>query len=288
MKKRIEVIIFILFGNFLSAQDSIQYPVYFEYKVSELDTNEEKRLQILVQNFEEFNIERILIQAYCDERGGKKINDSLSKFRAFSIYKNIKSNLKKTDSNALISAKGYGSLPLDSRDNIEEQRSKNRRGEITIYYSKKPTKEQEAVVKKQELKALRASPIPKLGVFFDSAKKGDKVELKILFVGGLSRILPQSQRELDSLFERMNTSKYKINIIGHIFAYGVSSDIDGYDEEYQNNFLSRNRAQTVYSYLVKRGIDPKRMRFEGMGGKFPSGISAERDRRVEIQITDLE
>ncbi|MFY7860584.1 MAG: OmpA family protein [Chitinophagales bacterium] len=288
MKKPVELIICLFLGNFLSAQDSILYPVYFHYKVSQLDTNEEKRLKILVQNFQEFNIERILIQAYCDERGGKRINDTLSKFRAFSIYKNIKSNLKKSDSNALISAKGYGSLPLDGKNNIEEQRSKNRKGDITIYYSKKPTKEEEVVVKKQQQKALKAAPIPKLGVFFDSAKKGDKVELKILFVGGLSRILPQSQRELDSLYERMNSSKYKINIIGHIFAYGVSSDIDGYDEEYQNNFLSRNRAQTVYNYLVKRGIDPKRMKYEGMGGKFPSGISAERDRRVEIQITDIE
>ena len=288
MKKPVELIICLFLGNFLSAQDSILYPVYFHYKVSQLDTNEEKRLKILVQNFQEFNIERILIQAYCDERGRKKMNDSLSKFRAFSIYKNIKSNLKKSDSNVLISAKGYGSLPLDGKNNIEEQRSKNRKGDITIYYSKKPTKEEEVVVKKQQQKALKVAPIPKLGVFFDSAKKGDKVELKILFVGGLSRILPQSQRELDSLYERMNSSKYKINIIGHIFAYGVSSDIDGYDEEYQNNFLSRNRAQTVYNYLVKRGIDPKRMKYEGMGGKFPSGISAERDRRVEIQITDIE
>ena len=44
------------------------------------------------------------------------------------------------------------------------------------------------------------------------------------------------------------------------------------------------RAKYVYDYFLKKGIDSKRMSFEGLGHRFPLGGSPEKDRRVEILI----
>ena len=40
----------------------------------------------------------------------------------------------------------------------------------------------------------------------------------------------------------------------------------------------------VYDYFIEKGVDPKRMSYEGMGHRFPLGGKPEKDRRVEILI----
>jgi len=54
--------------------------------------------------------------------------------------------------------------------------------------------------------------------------------------------------------------------------------------------LSVNRARAVYDYLVKKGIDPKRMSYKGMGFSHPlypaEETQEQRDlnKRVEVRI----
>jgi outer membrane protein OmpA-like peptidoglycan-associated protein len=268
-----------------SAQSTISYPIFFEYKVGTMDSMEERRLPILLRNFDSFKIEKIEILAYCDERGTTKANDILSKKRAKSIYNNLYPLLHKLDTSDLIfiTAEGRGMLPLIDQENIEDQRSKNRRGDVTFYYAKKvaPT----AKPKKPAPKP----PVVKLESFFASAKSGDKLELKIFFEGGRSSLLPESYEELDSLASILKTNDtMRINILGHIYANGYAQDIDGYDDATGTNTLSENRARVVYVYLNRKGINKKRLNYKGLGGKYPTGISAERDRRVEIEIAGKE
>lgn len=266
------------------AQSTISYPIFFEYKVGTLDTLEERRLPVLLRNFDSFNISKIEIAAYCDERGTEKANEILSKKRAKSIYNAIYTLIHKTDTNDLIflTAEGKGFLPLIDQVNVDEQRAKNRRGDVTIYYSKK-------VPPAKPKKAAPKAPEVKLENFFASAKAGDKMELKIFFEGGKSTLLPQSFAELDSLASILKENDtLRINILGHIYANGYAQDIDGYDDNVGNNKLSENRARVVYVYLNRKGINKKRLNYKGLGGKYPTGISAERDRRVEIEIAGKE
>lgn len=270
-----------------SAQSTISYPIFFEYKVGTLDSMEERRLPILIKNFDSFVIEKIEIFAYCDERGTPKANDILSKRRAKSIYNSLYPILHKVDTSDLIfiTAEGKGLLPLVDQENIEEQRAKNRRGDVTFYYSKKVPPVPSAKPKKPTPKP----PVIKLETFFATAKSGDKLELKIFFEGGRSSLLPESYAELDSLASILKSNDtMRINILGHIYANGYAQDIDGYDEATGSNTLSENRARVVYVYLNRKGINKKRLNYKGLGGKFPTGISAERDRRVEIEIAGKE
>ncbi len=284
---KFKLVFLLLISLKMSSQDSITYPAYFAYNIAEIDSMEDKRLSLLLRNFDSFSISQININAYCDERGGKKINDILSKNRAISLYKKIKSSLKKTDSMAFITAVGRGFLPLENKENVEDQRARNRRGDITIYYAR-IKKEDNSIAKGKPRANDPAVEDPKadLATFLDSAKIGEKIELKIFFEGGRSILLPLSFKELDSLAVLLKKSKVKINILGHIYANGYAQEIDGFDEDLGTNNLSETRAKKVFDYLITKGISKKRMSYSGLGGRFPRDLGPNRDRRVEIEIAE--
>jgi len=83
--------------------------------------------------------------------------------------------------------------------------------------------------------------------------------------------------------------KLEIKIQGHICCNYPVED-DGFDYDNGDTHLSVNRAKAVYDYLVAHGIDPNRMSYEGLGGKFhlvnPEKTEADmtKNRRVEIKI----
>ena len=86
---------------------------------------------------------------------------------------------------------------------------------------------------------------------------------------------------LDKLVEKLNKFKdYKIRIIGY-------TDNTG---DYQYNIqLSLKRAKSVYDYLVKKDIDPKRLTYEGRGPNDPIDTNdteegRRRNRRVEFYL----
>ncbi|CAN5347700.1 hypothetical protein BH09BAC5_BH09BAC5_11040 [soil metagenome] len=83
-------------------------------------------------------------------------------------------------------------------------------------------------------------------VFFDT----DKSVLK-----------PESFPSLDSLAEWLDEErKYSITITGHT---------DNSGDEQKNLTLSENRAKAVADYLIKAGVNPDRIRFEGVGSSRP-------------------
>jgi len=273
----------IIFNNKLNAQDSIKYPVFFEYNSSLLDTQEQKTLKLLLNNMAPYEITSIYIRAYCDDRGGKKINGPLSKNRANAIREFIQEKYK--DSSLEIIARGMGFIPLNNEDAVEVERKRNRRGEILIHYLRKkdttpttPTKGKQAVKPKPKEISIQN--------FLTNAKVGEKMEIKIFFEGGRHHLYGNSFVLLDSLASMLDSNSRKIRILGHIYANGFPQEIDGYDEDTRQNNLSDARAKEVYKYLINKGIDKNRLEYKGLGGRFPLGLSASRDRRVEIEIIE--
>jgi len=84
------------------------------------------------------------------------------------------------------------------------------------------------------------------------------VELKNVFFDlGKSTLRPESYIELNNLRDFLKTNAtLKIELGGH-------TDTRGDDAE--NLKLSNDRAKAVYDYLVKAGIDPKRLSYKGYG-----------------------
>ncbi|GAB3502548.1 OmpA family protein [Emticicia fontis] len=106
---------------------------------------------------------------------------------------------------------------------------------------------------------------------------------KVYFNIGESGLLPESSEQLDGLLKMMKTSpSMKIIIEGHTDNIGDSE---------QNKRLSLERAFNVREYLIKKGINGKRIQFKGYGDSKPIADNNTEDgkklnRRVEFVIVN--
>ena len=116
-----------------------------------------------------------------------------------------------------------------------------------------------------------------------SAKAGDIITLKqLLFNTNSSIINRSSHNELNRLANYLKQNEQlKIQIIGYTDNTGNT----------QNNInLSKDRAKSVYVYLINKGIKDERMKFNGFGSSKPLFVNNTEDnkaknRRVEIVFT---
>jgi len=60
---------------------------------------------------------------------------------------------------------------------------------------------------------------------------------------------------------------------------------DAIDKKTKKRNLSVARAQYIYDYLARKGVDKRRMKYVGLRRKFPLGGDPKFDRRVEILVT---
>lgn len=118
-----------------------------------------------------------------------------------------------------------------------------------------------------------------------AAKIGEKINLRNLnFNGGTAVFKSHSYPVLKELLQTMRSNpNLKIEIQGHICCYTDSNDND----------VSGKRALAVYNYLIKSGIDKKRLKYKSFGGSQPiyaipeqNEEEREANRRVEILILE--
>ena len=114
--------------------------------------------------------------------------------------------------------------------------------------------------------------------------EGKKVIMRnMFFATNKTKILPQSEPELESLAQFLNENPtVSIRIIGHTDAIGSDA---------ANQILSEGRANAVRDDLVTRGIDGSRIETEGRGESEPIDTNdteegRQNNRRVEFEITD--
>jgi outer membrane protein OmpA-like peptidoglycan-associated protein len=105
----------------------------------------------------------------------------------------------------------------------------------------------------------------------------------ISFDTGRSDIKPNLQPILNQFAEGLNNQpNTEIRIIGH-------TDSTGSDAI--NNPLSINRAASARDYLVKRGVDGRRIMIDGRGSREPIGdnntdAGRDKNRRIEIYLAE--
>jgi flagellar motor protein MotB len=122
----------------------------------------------------------------------------------------------------------------------------------------------------------------KLDIGLNPIKKGAKITLENIFFEVNSYDLQeQSKIELDALVKFMEENKdVKILIGGHT---------DNVGSEAYNQALSENRAQSVYKYVVSKGIEATRLQYKGFGLNQPIATNETeagkaKNRRTEITI----
>jgi len=103
----------------------------------------------------------------------------------------------------------------------------------------------------------------------------------VLFELNSYNLLPESYYELDVLKDLMNANiDFNLSIQGH-------TDSTGNREA--NLVLSRQRAFAIYSYLLSKNIDPRRLSYEGYGDTRPiadntTEAGRQKNRRVEFVL----
>lgn len=106
----------------------------------------------------------------------------------------------------------------------------------------------------------------------------------IFFETAKWELLPESQNELDNLVKILNENpRMRIEIRGHTDNTGNANS---------NQTLSENRAKSVVEYLLKKGIDGKRLASKGFGQNSPlttndTDEGKAQNRRVEFRIITM-
>lgn len=119
-------------------------------------------------------------------------------------------------------------------------------------------------------------------IFLDPIAKGTTFRLNNIFFDYNKYELKETSRvELDELVSYMQSNaEIKGEISGHT---------DNIGDPKGNLTLSMNRAKAVYDFLIKAGIDPKRLTFKGYGATQPDAPNdteegRAKNRRIEFKI----
>jgi outer membrane protein OmpA-like peptidoglycan-associated protein len=107
----------------------------------------------------------------------------------------------------------------------------------------------------------------------------------VFFKTGSAAILPESETELNKLFQTLRTNRNM-----HIEISGHTDDVGDDDS---NMELSKDRAKAVYEWLVVKGIESDRLSFKGYGETKPISSNAtaegkQLNRRTEFTVISLQ
>ena len=199
------------------------------------------------------------------------IPQTLSEKRANAVVEYLKT---KNVPSQTVTAKGFGENdPITSNDS-ETGKAKNRRVEIIILnipINTEPKKEKIELVEQKKTFNEKSS--------LTDLEVGKTLVLKNLnFEGGTAVLLPEAKPTLEMLLKTMQDNPtLGIEIGGHVCC---KDDMP----------LSILRAEVVYKYLVKNGINKSRMTYKGYSRSKPiyeddrDEIKATANRRVEITV----
>ncbi|MDQ8006534.1 MAG: OmpA family protein [Pedobacter sp.] len=254
------------FATQAAAQKKKTTSFFFDTDLSVLDEKQKEAFSQFVSEMEAEDIVSISILGYCDDRGRKGYNDTLSIKRANYVKDLLHQRGINTDKVKLLT--GNGKVDLAEQNNVTEQRAYNRRVDLVIGYVKRKFANDNSILS-------------------DTLKVGDKIILEnILFENSRSVLLEESIPVLERITNIIKEKKqYNIAILGHICCNPPGRDVKDFETGEYN--LSQARAKIIYDYLIYKGVDKKRLTYKGMMANFPLGKGEKNDRRVELQITGI-
>ncbi len=167
---------------------------------------------------------------------------------------------------------GFGISAIKSKGSLQKD-----------IYLEPNKKEKINVVQIDGLKDLpNANTDTRIGEVVDNEKKAFKLD-KVYFNVSEDRILDESFEQLNALANYLRENRtLNVQIEGHTDNQGDSK---------QNKKLSLDRAYNVREYLIKKGIEGKRIKFVGYGDSKPvsennSEEARKQNRRVEYKILE--
>ncbi len=260
-----------------SHQDSLQ--VFFDNDSYALKAEE----QIKINSFFSAKNDSLLdlkIYAYTDYLGSDAHNLKLSENRALSVKEYCK-NLNQPYNNEI------KTIPMGEKysTTVDGQvgNPSDRRADIIAFYAKKAPRRIDSI------------PQNKSSLVLDTLKKGDQFVVEGMnFYGGRHFPTVSSASKFQKLLKALQEHpNIHIEIQGHICCHDADKG-DGYDLDTGKSNLSTARAKYVYDYLIKNGIDAKRLSYKGFGAtrklypKERNNYEQQQNRRVEIRVTQTD
>lgn len=275
--------VFIFFINICSGQEQVSF--FFDTNKFELNSIENQKLLSWIENNKSSKVLSII--GMTDTKGTADYNDELSLKRVDHIVNKLKNQIQfRSD---------FKSIGLGETISIIEEEALNRR--VTIYYL---IKEQifleeyivnDYQVAKQldsisitDVEKLNISPKWTLGQIISIVPKGTLFTLEdIQFQFDSAQLLSNAKIELDKWLQVLNDyPNLKIVIQGHICCIPKDEIL-----------LSSQRAKSVMTYFLSKGIAPNRLEYVGFGSSKPkfkipekNGYEALMNRRVEIILLE--
>ena len=284
MKEIITYIFLLLAPVCVLSQNNLTHKVYFETDDYRVVSTEENRLLLFISGLDGVHIDKISIYGFCDDRGSEHYNLNLSQRRAEAI-KTVFSN-NEIDESLISNVDGKGEvlLKIIKEDDIDQIRGLNRKVEI-IVTKKTPKPKEQRVVKKTNPKPKNLKTTEDIAK--GNVKEGDKIRLdKIYFKTGYALLSKESKATLEEISDLLiKEDNIYFTIQGHVCCTQNSRDAVNRKTNQRN--LSLARAKFIYDFLIKKGINKRRMRYVGMRRKFPLGGDPQFDRRVEILINHV-
>ncbi|MBT8273302.1 MAG: OmpA family protein [Ignavibacteria bacterium] len=269
----LRLIYFILLISACSYSQEFTHNVYFDTDKYHVNEEQEKKFDVFLSKLESIDIDRITIYGFCDDRGTDAYNLWLSKKRANMVKWHFTDNEFEEELIKVLDGKGEVALEDEQTHDLLFTRQNNRRVDIHVS-SKSLTKGKDSI----EIPTTQT-------ILKGELKVGDRVRLRnIYFKTGYSYVVPESIPTLkaiaDVLVER--TDIY-FTVQGHVCC--THDTYDAVDRKTNIRNLSVARAKFIYNYLLRKGVDKRRMKYVGLRRKFPLGGEQKYDRRVEIEIT---
>jgi len=275
--------VFIFFIKICSGQEQVTF--FFDTNKFELNSIENQKLLSWIENNKSSKVLSII--GMTDTKGTADYNDELSLKRVDHIVNKLKNQIQfRSD---------FKSIGLGETISITEEEALNRR--VTIYYL---IKEQifleeyivnDYQVAKQldsisitDVEKLNISPKWTLGQIISIVPKGTLFTLEdIQFQFDSAQLLSNAKIELDKWLQVLNDyPNLKIVIQGHICCIPKDEIL-----------LSSQRAKSVMTYFLSKGIAPNRLEYVGFGSSKPkfkipekNGYEALMNRRVEIILLE--
>ncbi|HXS35806.1 MAG TPA: OmpA family protein [Flavipsychrobacter sp.] len=278
-----------------SSNDSIK--LYFDLNVRTLSKQAQAKIDSEIYYNRIIPGKNLFIVGYADYLGSERYNNGLSEARAKNVadylenygisQENIKVCIGKGEVKRNVPHDPSG-FPLDRRVDIVIQKAHDIPASAIKKTQPSSIPVKHDTVATMEKKPVRSNDITDIKDY----KPGDVFIMKnIYFLPQRHTIRPESLPELEKLYKVLEQNEnLKVKIEGHVCC--IFNFPDAYDMDNGDSNLSVNRAKFIYDYLVKKGIDPDRLKYAGYGHSRPivpvekTEEDANKNRRVEIRVLE--
>lgn len=279
--------------------------VYYNINASRIETNG-FRLDSLL-DLAGNRVMIVNLYAYADYLSNETYNIQLSKKRLEEVKRYIKQQAKgnlefketiaygEKYSNENSSLLGEPSQRrVDVYITTHMERKKISKQPLETHTSNRSNQPKEAPIKKEPTKKVTLQKsATELQKNISELKEGESLTIEGLsFIPGRHMLMKSAIPILEDLLVVLKENEdLNIEIQGHICCLPSSKE-DGLDYDTGTWDLSETRAEAVYNYLIRNGIEKTRLTYKGYGHQFPK-VSPERtpedeqlNRRVEIKVLE--